>query len=109
MQSTLPPVINIIHMLFVAPLFFYIGYQQTNNPLWIYSLLGFLGLVVILYHAYRYYSTGKLINLIHILIGICLLLTYYWGATLPSTIYPVFMIASVIVFLVHSYLFYQKQ
>ena len=111
MQSTTQSssTINLIHLLVVAPLFFYIGYQQTNNPAWIYSLLGLLGVVVTGYHAYRYLTTGRQINLIHILIGICLLLTYYWGSTLPSSIYPAFTIAGVIVLLLHAYLLYQKQ
>jgi len=49
--------INIFHVLFVAPLLIYIGYAQNYSEQkpqpWVYNLLIVLGIIVFLYHGYR--------------------------------------------------------
>lgn len=51
--------INIFHILFVAPLLFYIGYQnnygRTKPSAMVYNMLIFLAVVVLMYHGYLAY------------------------------------------------------
>lgn len=55
------PIINLFHILFVAPLLFYIGYQNNyghKKPAKdLYNLLIILAILVFLYHGYRIIST----------------------------------------------------
>ena len=65
--------INIIHILAIAPLFFYIGSQRDKTPEWLLNSLAPLGAFILLYHAYRAYGkmqNGKSawVNWIHILL-----------------------------------------
>lgn len=102
------PLINIIHLAVIVPLFFYIGSQGVNNPTWVFPVLGLIGLSVIIYHFYRFYTTGSWINLIHLLIGAFLLYAYSMGSTLSSGFYTIFTLGSIVMAIVHSYLLYQK-
>ncbi len=53
------PIINLFHILFVAPLLFYVGYMHnygvTKPPEAVYNLLIILAIVVFLYHLHRAY------------------------------------------------------
>lgn len=46
--------VNLLHLLFVAPLLLYIGLQGDKCPKMCFNLLVLLGLTVFAYHAYRY-------------------------------------------------------
>jgi hypothetical protein len=64
---------NLFHVLFVSPLLLYVGFQRENTPDSVFTLLGILGVVVILYHSYRAFTKIKdgksaWINWIHILL-----------------------------------------
>lgn len=49
--------VNLLHLLFVAPLLLYIGLQGNKCPKLCFNLLVLLGLTVFAYHAYRYLMT----------------------------------------------------
>jgi len=45
--------INLFHIFVVAPLFLYVSFFRGLIPLWVYQGLLGLGLIVLLYHAYK--------------------------------------------------------
>jgi hypothetical protein len=45
------PWVNLIHILFVAPVLVYIGYNRNETPRYIYEILLMLGFATIGYHA----------------------------------------------------------
>ena len=51
------PIINLFHVLIVAPLLIYVGYMQnygeTKPARWVYDLLIIIGVFALLYHLYR--------------------------------------------------------
>ncbi len=70
--------IYIFHILFVAPLFLYIGLVRNGIPDILFTVLGIMAAVILLYHgfqAYKKLSEGKSawINWIHILLVVPLL------------------------------------
>lgn len=59
------------HLAIVGPAFIYVGLSKETLPDWVFQTLGVLGLIILLYHAYRAYtkmaeSKSPWINLIHI-------------------------------------------
>lgn len=52
-----PGFINLVHILVVAPLFWYIAMKKCDVPDWIYTSLQVLAVIIVLYHGYRWYST----------------------------------------------------
>ena len=55
--------IYLIHVLFVAPLFLYIGYYGKDTPDSVFSFLLILGAVVGLYHLHRYIKLNRALAL----------------------------------------------
>lgn len=47
--------INLFHILFVAPLLVYIGVTGANTPDIVFKFLAILGLFVFIYHLYKLY------------------------------------------------------
>ncbi len=43
----------IIHLVFVVPLFLYVGFVRGDTPRWLYLAVLSIGLVVLLYHGYK--------------------------------------------------------
>lgn len=43
----------IIHILFVVPLFLYIGFVRANTPQWLYLALFAIGAIILVYHGLR--------------------------------------------------------
>ena len=63
--------LNLFHILIVAPLFIYIGLKRDKINNWLYTLIMYLGIIVLLFHSYKVYSKlngNYWINLIHIFI-----------------------------------------
>lgn len=63
--------VHLFHIILVGGLFLYVGIHRTNIPKFMYPLLLALGVIIILYHAfkvYNYIKHGKSywVNLIHI-------------------------------------------
>ena len=46
-------VLSVFHLLFIAPLFLYIGFQRSAVPEWVYLALFAIGCVVFLYHGVK--------------------------------------------------------
>jgi L-asparagine transporter-like permease len=70
---------NIFHVAVVAPLFLYVGFCRDKTPDWVFTLLGVLGVVILLYHSYQAYTKmhngqSSWVNWIHILLIVPLLL-----------------------------------
>jgi multisubunit Na+/H+ antiporter MnhB subunit len=87
-------VINLFHILFVAPFLLWVGISRGNTPDGAFTTLLVLGIIVTLYHAYKSWirlaakSSYVWVNLIHALwIGPLLL---YIGARKKDTERPVF-------------------
>lgn len=72
--------ISIFHIFIVVPFFLYIGLQRSALPAGVYEVCFGLGMVVLLYHAYRSYirilasSPNAWRNLLHVLFVAPLLL-----------------------------------
>ena len=68
------------HLLFIAPFLLYVGFQRSNNPMWIYTLLIALGFMILFYHGYKSFvrvaagSPYAWVNIIHVAIIAPLLL-----------------------------------
>jgi uncharacterized membrane protein len=45
--------IAIIHLLFVVPLFLYVGFSRANTPQWLYMALFVIGAVIAVYHGFK--------------------------------------------------------
>lgn len=43
----------IIHILFVVPLFLYVGFVRANTPQWLYLALFAIGAIILVYHGLR--------------------------------------------------------
>ena len=43
----------IIHLLFVTPLFLYVGFTRAETPRWLYLALLTIGAVILLYHGFK--------------------------------------------------------
>lgn len=71
--------INVFHILFVAPLFIYVGLQRDQVHAYIFYMLGLLGAVILAYHMYKAYTKlisgqSAWVNWIHIIFVAPLLL-----------------------------------
>jgi len=72
--------IVVFHVIFVAPLLLWVGFNRAATPEWIYNLLFGLGILVLVYHGYRAVgrwfagSPDLWINLMHVAIIAPLLL-----------------------------------
>ena len=65
--------IYLLHLLFVGPLFMYVGLRKYKTTNFLYSTLFLLGIIVLLYHAYKFYTSYKNdyinhVNIYHILL-----------------------------------------
>lgn len=77
--------VHLFHILFVGGLFLYVGINREKIYGSLFSVLFYLGFIIILYHIYKLYGYLKLgkgywVNLIHILlIGPLLVYIGYYG------------------------------
>lgn len=64
----------IMHLLFVVPLFLYVGFKRAETPHWLYLSLLVIGLVVLVYHGFKLIvrlstrSGYSWVNAIHVLL-----------------------------------------
>ena len=78
-------IVHLFHILIIGGLFLYVGIQTTNIPKMMFPMLLGLGIIIIVYHAFKVYSKivkgkGYWVNLIHILlVGPLLLYIGYNG------------------------------
>lgn len=63
----------IIHIILVVPLFLYVGFTRANVPNWLYMTLFSLGIVILVYHGFKFIirlknrSGYSWVNALHIL------------------------------------------
>lgn len=82
-MSLNPNHIHLAHLAAFGPLFLYVGLARDNVPDHLFNVLGFIAVVMLVYHAYRAYTKLKenksaWINWIHIfLIAPLLLIVAY--------------------------------
>jgi|APGre2960657505_1045072.scaffolds.fasta_scaffold83715_3 hypothetical protein len=68
------------HLLFVVPLFLFIGFQRSSTPSWVYSAIFVIGAFILLYHGFKLvvrllnHSDYAWVNAIHVLFVAPLLL-----------------------------------
>jgi hypothetical protein len=64
----------IIHLLFVVPLFLYVGFLRSETPRWLYLALLTIGIVILVYHGFKLLvrlsnrSSYSWVNAIHVLL-----------------------------------------
>lgn len=101
--------IHLFHILFVGSLFLYVGIKSTNTPTFMYPFLLGLGIIIILYHAYKSYikfNSGKnpWVNLIHILIvGPLLIYIGYNNKATPRPAYELLLMLGFAAIGYHGY------
>ena len=102
--------INLFHLLFVAPLLFYVGQQKSDAPSQVYSLLLLLSLVVLGFHSWRLTTLGyNPINLFHVAFVAPFLFYIGWNqGMVDARLFMLATILSVAVVLYHSYRLYDK-
>jgi len=92
--------LSIFHILFVVPLFLYVGFQRAATPEWLYNVLYGLGLLLLVFHGYKaivrvYAKSGAAwISLFHtFLIAPLLLWMGYEGKKTGRPYYELMLIA----------------
>lgn len=66
--------IAIVHLLFVVPLFLYVGFTRAETPRWLYLALLAIGVIVLVYHGFKLIvrlknrSGYSWVNAIHVLL-----------------------------------------
>lgn len=66
--------LSIIHLLFVVPLFLYVGFKRAETPHWLYLTLLVIGIFIFLYHGFKLIvrlknrSGYSWVNAIHVLL-----------------------------------------
>jgi hypothetical protein len=51
--------VNLLHILVVAPLLFYVGYNRAETPEIVFNVLVVLALLVLLYHGNAYINSNS--------------------------------------------------
>ncbi len=46
--------LSLFHLFLVAPLFFAVGFMRSETPSWLYTVLLVLGVVLFIYHGYKF-------------------------------------------------------
>jgi hypothetical protein len=90
--------LSLFHILVVAPLFLFIGFQRASTPTWLYYALLGIGLVIMVYHGFRLMARLRdnsgyaWVNIIHILfIAPLLLYIGYHKKDTPRSAYELLL------------------
>jgi hypothetical protein len=90
----------IIHLLFVVPLFLYVGFTRAETPRWLYLALLAIGVVVLVYHGFKLIvrlknrSGYSWVNAIHVLLVAPLLIYIgYNKKETPRSAYELLLMA----------------
>jgi hypothetical protein len=93
-------ILALFHIVFVVPLFLYVGFQRAATPEWLYNVIFGLGLLVLVYQAIKAFSrwvaksSAIWINLIHVfLIAPLLIWIGYFGKKTERPAYELLLIA----------------
>ena len=101
--------IHLLHIFIFGSLFLYVGIQTNKIPTWLYSVLFYLGIIILFYHSYKTYALLKAgknpwINLFHIFI-VAPLLIYIGsnGLKTPMYLYQFMLMLAFTVIGYHGY------
>lgn len=93
-------VLSLFHLVFVVPLFLYIGFQRASVPHWVYLAILSIGTVIFFYHGFKLYlrlqahSTYSWVNAIHVLLVAPLLIYIgYHDKETPRFAYELLLMA----------------
>ena len=93
--------IAVMHVVVIAPLLLFIGFNRAATPEWLYNVIFGLGILVLVYHGYRAItrilaaSPLAWINLIHVFIVAPLLLWIgHYGKRTERPAYDMLLIAA---------------
>jgi len=73
-------ILSLFHILIIAPLLLFVGFQRADTPTWLYNVFLVMGTIILFYHGYRLSvrlrdnSGYAWVNLIHMLFVAPLLL-----------------------------------
>jgi len=102
--------INLFHILLVAPFLIWVGISRGVVPDWVFTVLLTLGGILILYQGYKSYirlvqgSTYVWVNLLHVLwIGPLLVYIGYKQKTTPRPAYELLLLTAFGAFGYHLY------
>lgn len=91
-------ILSLFHILIVAPLFLFVGFQRASTPVWLYNALLGIGMVILLYHGARLLvrlhdnSGYAWVNMIHIMfIAPLLLYIGYHKKDTPRSAYEMML------------------
>lgn len=91
----------ILHVAVIAPVLLWVGFNRAATPEWMYSVLFGVGIIVLIYHAYktilRLITKSPLVwmNIIHVLLVAPLLLWIgYYGKRTERPAYDMLLLAS---------------
>ena len=97
-------IIHIFHILFVGPLLIYIGLHGDRTNKTLLHLLKYLGLLVIMYHAYRAYKTHSLVNYFHVLfVGPLLVIIGLYGTSTSDIFFKLMLLSGIAALGYHTY------
>lgn len=92
--------VSIFHILFVIPLFLFVGFRRADTPEWLYNVLFGLGILIVVYHGIkamvRWQTSSQLlwINILHVLIvGPLLIWIGFLGKKTERPAYELLLIA----------------
>jgi hypothetical protein len=92
-------ILSVFHILFVVPLFLYVGFIRASTPEWLYTTFLVLGLILFLYHGYRFItrylsrSPYAWVNAIHVaLVAPLLLYIGYHKKNTPRFAYELLLL-----------------
>jgi hypothetical protein len=88
----------LVHLLFVVPLFLFVGIMRASTPNWLYNALLVIGAIILVYHGFRLVvrlqarSSAAWINAIHLLfIAPLLLYIGYDKKETPRSAYEILL------------------
>ena len=88
----------IIHLLFVTPLFLYVGFTRAETPRWLYLALLTIGAVILVYHGFKLvlrlkaHSSYAWVNAIHVaLVAPLLIFIGYHKKETPRAAYELLL------------------
>lgn len=102
--------VHLFHILIVGGLFLYVGINREKIYAPIFTILLFLGFVIIFYHLYKIYNTGKSIwvNLIHIfIVGPLIIFIGYYGVKTTRKFFEILLMLAFASIGYHLYYLFQ--
>jgi ABC-type uncharacterized transport system YnjBCD permease subunit len=94
-------VLSFFHLIFVVPLFLYIGFQRSSVPHWVYLTIFTIGAVIFVYHGFKLFlriqsqSAYSWVNAIHVLLVAPLLMYIgYHQKETPRSAYELLLMAA---------------